>query len=533
VHTSKHVLFLLVFFLLVSCGDSQEPAGVADAETTSSAATATASPPTATPAPTETLPPTATSTPQPTATPEPTATPQVDLEALQDSWYTPVVLSAFSFATCQGLQEAAEHVQAGETDGFEALGELLGIAILVGSLDEALLGWQPAASQAEFGETFRDNLTALQEVVSGWFNDEITSGDIIAITEELCPQLEQTFEDTLFVANEEGLSADDLEFMLSEAAASLGEALEEIETDIDVSAPEVESTIEPATDASSIPADAEEANLGDLIEQDGYSFIVLSLEDPAQPGMLYTPEENTRLVAVEIIVGNVAGERVTVNPLNTTLLDAEGFTYQAELAGRDGQIATIDLEPGERVRGWVAFQVPDSSEPAALKYQMTYGGPLFRSALTAETAAVPAGAKIPLTATGGIDREPAGKLGETVEKGGYSLVAEAVEDPATGGMLYTAEPGMKLIAVQIAVGNESGDTVTVNPLKAVLIDSEGYVYTPELAGRDGQIAVTDIAVGERVRGWVAFEVPEGTVAESIRYQVSGYPVLELETALAE
>ena len=74
------------------------------------------------------------------------------------------------------------------------------------------------------------------------------------------------------------------------------------------------------------------------------------------------------MVAVEIVVGNVSGRTLSVNPLYAILVESNGFVYQPELAGQDGQLATVDLNAGEKAKGWVAFQVPEEATPASIKY---------------------------------------------------------------------------------------------------------------------------------------------------------------------
>lgn len=308
------------------------------------------------------------------------------------------------------------------------------------------------------------------------------------------------------------------------------------ESDSEISEPTAVPTEppEPTEAPTDTPEPPQKANLGDLVEQEGYSFVAVTLEDPAPPGLIYSPTEGTKLVAVEVVIGNVSGEAITINPLNATLLDTEGFTYQAELAGRDDQLILVDLEPGERVKGWIAFEIPESSEADIIKYAVeSFSSLVLQSGLKTVDGELIANSDVPLTASEDVEREITSKLGDLVEHEGYSLVAEIVENPTTPGILYTPMEGRKLIAVQIVVGNESGEVITVNPLNATLVDTDGYVYEAETGGRDGQIELVDLAQGERVRGWVAFEIPDNSTPESIKYQVSGFPLIVVQAGLSE
>lgn len=154
------------------------------------------------------------------------------------------------------------------------------------------------------------------------------------------------------------------------AALACGESTPEVEKG------EPAATEEP-TEATPLPS------LGDTVEQDGYSLSATQVADPATPGMLYDEEPGTRLVAVEIVVGNTGREEVSANPLYASLIDAEGYSHSVELAAVDNQIDTVTLGEGEKVKGWVGFVIPEDAEPAVLKYEFgMIGAPTLRVSLT-------------------------------------------------------------------------------------------------------------------------------------------------------
>jgi hypothetical protein len=276
-------------------------------------------------------------------------------------------------------------------------------------------------------------------------------------------------------------------------------------------------TLSPATKPTteSLPT---ESYLGDAVQDYGYALTALTVVDPATPGMFYQSEAGKKLVAVEIIVCNVSGELLGVNPLSATLLDSGGFVYQPELGGTDDQIATLDLNPGEQVRGWISFKIPENSTASSLKYLPEMFGNYY---LKASLLPPPVG-HIPIV----LDLAPtipSSNLGDVFEQFGYSLVATSVEDPARPGYFYTPRQGFKLVAVEITLGNVSGtEAFSVNPLYAYLVDSDGFVYDAELGGRDNQIAVLDLNVGEKVNGWVSFTITETTTPLYIKYEIGGF-----------
>jgi hypothetical protein len=282
------------------------------------------------------------------------------------------------------------------------------------------------------------------------------------------------------------------------------------------------TTAPTATNAPTMTPNA--ANLGDLVEQDEYFIQATAVEDPATPGPFFQAESGKKLVAVELVVGNVSGTPITVNPLDAVLVDGDGFTYHPELGGRDGQIELLELNPGERVKGWIAFQIPNAAQLKSIKFDVS-GSNTLKAGLTPPQAGQTA-AQLPARSSPTLP-----KLGDLVEQDGYSLSASKVEDPAKPGAIFSGEKGKRLVAVEVVIGNVSGAQITVNPLSAVLVDTDGFLYQPTLGGRDGQIDLTDLNPGEKAKGWISFLVPPKAKLEGIRYNMSGN--ITLETGLAK
>ena len=116
------------------------------------------------------------------------------------------------------------------------------------------------------------------------------------------------------------------------------------------------------TDCGPLSNPSKATNLGDVVELNKYFIQAVAVEDPGTPGPIYEAESGKKLVAVELVVGNVSGTAITVNPLNATLLAGDGFTYRPVLGGRAGQIELVNLNPGERVRGGSGFNIPNAEK---------------------------------------------------------------------------------------------------------------------------------------------------------------------------
>lgn len=277
-----------------------------------------------------------------------------------------------------------------------------------------------------------------------------------------------------------------------------------------------------------------DALLGELTENGFYSLVALQVEDPAPGGVLFTPVEGKKLVGVEVIIANVADDPITINALDSTLIDTEGFAYEAEIFGRDDMVELVELNAGERVRGWLSFVIPEEATPDRVRYDFgTFTQLILETQLMTADGESIASDDVPLTMGEPVDRELTGKLGELVEKEGYSLEAQAIEDPSSGGALFTPVAGFRLVAVEIVVGNVSGDLITTNPLNATLVDTDRFVYTAEVFGRDDAMDLTDLEAGLKTKGWVSFLIPENAEIESLKYQISGFPNIVIETGLGE
>jgi hypothetical protein len=284
----------------------------------------------------------------------------------------------------------------------------------------------------------------------------------------------------------------------------------------------------PTTAPTDVP---EPVYLGDAVENSGYVLSAVTVEDPATPGMFYQPESGKKLVAVEIVLGVAPdADPISANPLNGVLVDSEGFTYQTELGGVDDQLATTELFPGEKLRGWVAFSIPEGSSPSSIKYSIgTFGGETIKAGLEVP----PDGRPAENEALSFSPSQLGSKLGDAFEQFGYSLTALTVENPTKPGILYEPREGYKLVGIEITFGNVSGEVFSVNPLDTRLVDTNGYVYAPELGGRDEQLATTEINAGEKVRGWVAFNIPEDATPYIIKYQAEVFSFNYLQTGLEE
>jgi hypothetical protein len=244
--------------------------------------------------------------------------------------------------------------------------------------------------------------------------------------------------------------------------------------------------------------------------------VALNIADPAKPSEFFEVDAGKKLVGVELVVGNAGEEAVSANPLYATLVDGSGQVYEPEIAALENQLESVELEKGEKVRGWIGFQVAPDAQLATLKYKLG----LLGETLSVSLLPPPAGYTPDQTLLATTPPAPPVGLGTAAEKQGAALTALQVEDPSKASLPVNLGAGMRLVAVEIQLENKGAEELSANPLYAYLVDDQGYVHSAELFGRDGSLPSLDLATGEKVQGWVSFSLPQGAKPFAVKYQLN-------------
>ncbi|MCC7362718.1 MAG: hypothetical protein IT317_24770 [Anaerolineales bacterium] len=118
-------------------------------------------------------------------------------------------IMVFAQAAAELLDETATRLQEGKIDGFQAFGYLLGAGVVTKAVAESEIEPVPALTDV-FGDTLVLN-AQVRDVVSRWFNKDITSKQVL---EEL-PPIQSEFEQVLAEAEqalqgEYGLDAEEM-----------------------------------------------------------------------------------------------------------------------------------------------------------------------------------------------------------------------------------------------------------------------------------------------------------------------------------
>lgn len=109
-------------------------------------------------------------------------------------------------------------------------------------------------------------------------------------------------------------------------------------------------------------------------------------------------------------------------------------------------------------------------------------------------------------------------INDKVKLDDYVVMVADIEDPyvETNEFLQPDE-GNRYVAVEVVYENQTDDeSLDYNVYDWTLYDSEGYSYDPSFAAKDPDLGSGNVNAGDKVRGWITFEVGED--AEDFKIQ---------------
>jgi len=130
------------------------------------------------------------------------------------------------------------------------------------------------------------------------------------------------------------------------------------------------------TDSPVEPVTQESNRLGEWAEDSGVALVARAIEDPAVPDTRrYEPKPGTRLVAVLFELGSLSGTHHG-SPQGAKLIDDRGRRHEAVYGAmaEHEEIDSVVVDMGERISGWMAFELPDGAVPMFLEYKPTIWG---------------------------------------------------------------------------------------------------------------------------------------------------------------
>lgn len=130
--------------------------------------------------------------------------------------------------------------------------------------------------------------------------------------------------------------------------------------------PEPSPTSEPSQEPTPAP---QTAKVGDRVEAGDIALTANAVERVASLSQFQKAESGKTFVTVDVTIENVARESAPYNPLYFKVKDADGFEYNATLNTGDQSLKSGDLKQGDKARGVVAFEVPESATGLIMSYE--------------------------------------------------------------------------------------------------------------------------------------------------------------------
>jgi hypothetical protein len=182
-----------------------------------------------TPNPTSTITgtPTRTNTPKPSNTPVPTSTPTTISDSLKEQIvqnYTAMVLIQ---TNANMLMEVAERIDKGELEGFESFGYVLGLAAMVGAIEEVLPEIEIATGLEDYWSESIKVHDSTKDILARWIEEEIDSRIVMEELEiplERIDEIMTNLEEFLGLAYQ--FEASELTTMREEIVAEMEEIFE-------------------------------------------------------------------------------------------------------------------------------------------------------------------------------------------------------------------------------------------------------------------------------------------------------------------
>jgi hypothetical protein len=113
--------------------------------------------------------------------------------------------------------------------------------------------------------------------------------------------------------------------------------------------------------------------VGDTASAADYQVTLKSVRECRVESYLRPKAEDLTL-GVELVIEGTRDRDVPVSPFHAKLLDAEGNSYAATLAGCRPILPSVRVAKGEKVEGWVSFELPRAAREPTLSYEPTIIG---------------------------------------------------------------------------------------------------------------------------------------------------------------
>ena len=258
------------------------------------------------------------------------------------------------------------------------------------------------------------------------------------------------------------------------------------------------------------PVTQQNYKVGDVVGIGDNVLTVLGWENV--PGNdISQPDAGRKFVAVDLMIVNNSQSPMSVSSLlQMSMKDSTAQKYDPDFMAStaiNGGNVDGELAPGERVRGKVGFQIPETAQGL----QFVFDDSIFGTGkVFIDLGSDPVTVEPPASIAGETAQQTY-NVGDVIAMGTTTLIVNQVLSPA-GDEFNKPNPGSKFLVVDFTVQNQGAEAIAFSSLlQTWLKDPSGQKYDIDLmasvaasqSSPDGEIAP-----GEALRGQIGFQVPE-------------------------
>jgi hypothetical protein len=110
------------------------------------------------------------------------------------------------------------------------------------------------------------------------------------------------------------------------------------------------------------------AKVGQPIPSNGYILTINSFEKADTSGPYITPKAGNTFAILDITIESAKDKGVNVNPFYGKIRDSKGYSYTSTVGKTPALDYTNDLPAGQKLRGWVTYEIPKDATELVYEY---------------------------------------------------------------------------------------------------------------------------------------------------------------------
>lgn len=153
---------------------------------------------------------------------------------------------------------------------------------------------------------------------------------------------------------------------------------------------------------------------------------------------------------------------------------------------------------------------------------------VLASEATRQATAAAAQEEFPTPAEEKVERIVRAAPGVQAEAEGVRITLNETVDPwVSENMFIQPDPGRRFVAFDVTI-EQVGGSHLASEFNFQLTDVEGFAYDTAFLGAEPPLQMIDLGKGQKTRGWVTFEVNEGTPLKLLKYDPNPFTTKDIE-----